>query len=213
MNKQELIIEIEKTAKEANIALPKNWKNLSPAKLKSTIYDKLKADITKQTPPEEPTPEQPTQTTTSTPQAEGAFMFGGREQDINEGTASDKVIEEAQKVSAKAGYIQGLADNRTGYPRAVKDLSVTLMKSKDVTTQQACIAKLIYDVMRLLGYNWNQDAFKRKDGTLNVSDPPVLDTAFTKWFIEGGAALVGQFSALSRNPEFVEKFREFVKTV
>lgn len=188
----------ELKSKGVTLELPENWNTKSKAIIEEAVYGPLKkaiAEVNKrleETPPETPTPtiappEQPTRGVET-------FTFGGKTHDVTSGeTITPEAEEEIEELSKKAGYIQGLAENRTGYPSEVKGLAKSLMKSKAIPTQQGCIANLIHEVMALLGYKWSNDAFKSKEAPLKVQDPPQLDTDWINWFVSGGAAQVGQF--------------------
>lgn len=115
---------------------------------------------------------------------------------------------EISAVSDKIGYIQAQGQNRVGFPSEIKALTKALYyHPTNCKDQQRQLAKGLQYAFELMGCNLTNKA----DG--DSVDNFAIDSDWVTWFKQSGAALMGQFTRIMRDPAKVAKYQEFVKAL
>lgn len=157
---------------------------------------------------EQPTPPETTNTSQPTP-AKGLMTFGDTMIDTATGeTTQLEAIPEIEDLSDKIGYIQAQGLNRISFPSEIKQVNKGLYHHPvNCKHQQQQLAKGHQYHLELLGCSLTN----KFDG--ESIDNFVLDTDWISWFKTQGAALIGQFSRLARDSEFVKGYLAFVESL
>ena len=112
-----------------------------------------------------------------------------------------------EETSDKIGYVQAQGPNRIGFPMEVKAFHKGLyFHPTHCRHQQNQLAKGHQYHLELLGAS-----LTNKFDSESIDDF-ILDTDWIVWFKSIGAALIGQFSKLTRSSDFVKAYTAFLKS-
>ena len=156
---------------------------------------------------EQPTPPPTKSSDTSIPK--GLMTFGDTIIDTTTGeTTQLETAIETEDISDKIGYIQAQGTNRIGFPSEIKQIHKGLYHHPiNLKHQQQHLSKGHQYHLELLGCSLTN----KFDG--DSVDNFAIDSAWITWFKTQGAALIGQFSRLARDSEFVKGYLAFVESL